>query len=224
MRLHTLLFFAAMLWMGKHARADLLYDYSLGVSLENTVVPGSLVSITAVLLNSGSLPIVFAPSFPGGPPSVQGGSVPFAGIGSSGGEWNVLASGFSFGDFFGQFARVTVAPGNTFQFTVGTFIAPTNTPMGSSARAKLNFGIDFTDTIVGNLESICPGACDYDNGPTLTFTIGSAPSQSDLTFFKGIVVDEANLVPEPPAWILLGTVTAIAAFSVRPRKLISPPS
>jgi hypothetical protein len=194
MRWHHFVVCAAVLALGQQAKADSTYGYSLGVSMQNTIVPGSTVSIEEVLLNTGSLPIVFAPSFPGGPPSVQGGSVPFAAI-SSGGQWSILDNGFSFGNFFGQFAGVTVAPGQQFQFTLGTFLAPTSQPLGTSATPNLNFGIDFTDTIEGNLNE--------NNIPRPSYTLGNAPSSSDLTFFQGVVVNRETVsTPEPPTGIL----------------------
>ena len=77
MRFHLLMILAIAVTFGPRANADSTFGYSLGVSLQNTVVPGSMISINAFLLNTGSTPIVFAPSFPGGPPSAEGGSLPF---------------------------------------------------------------------------------------------------------------------------------------------------
>jgi hypothetical protein len=221
MRIYQLVALAFMLGLVQHAKADLLYGYSLGVSLENTIVPGASVSIDALLLNSGSLPIVFASVFTGGPPSVQGGSVPFEEVNAEG-QWSILDNGFSSGDFLGQFAGVTVAPGHTFPFIVGTFTAPQNQPLGTSATPQINFGIDFTDTIVGNLLGICPGACNYDNAPHPSFTLGDAPFTSDPTFFQGVVVDVTQ-VPEPTAWVLLGTAIVIAGFSRRLHRRVAVP-
>ena len=206
---------ALALALGQQARADSGYGYSLGVSLENTVTSSSLVTIDAVLLNTGSQAIVFAPSFPGGTPSAQGGSVPFAGIGA-GGQWSVLNNGFSFGNFAGQFAGVTVAPGASFQFSFGTFQAPSNQPLGSSAVSQLNFGIDFTDTITGNLLVGCRGTCTYNNAPNVTFTLGNTPSSSSTTFFQGLVVDSTPVpVPEPAAWEFLGVAAITLAGCFR---------
>ncbi len=208
MRLRLLAVLTVALAMGPSARAD-AYGYSLGVSLQNTVVPGSLVSINAVLLNTGSLPIVFAPSFPGGTPSVQGGSVPNAGV-TADGQWSILSNGFSFGNFDGQFAGVTVNPGQAFQFTVGTFQAPTNQPLGTSATPQINLQINFTDTIEGSLLAICPSACTYDNAPNPSYTLGDVASSSGMTFFQAVVVGNTPVpVPEPSSWELLG-VSAVA--------------
>jgi hypothetical protein len=189
------------------AKADGVYGYAFGISLQNTVVPGSDVTIEAVLLNTGSLPIVFAPSFPGGLPSVQGGSLPFASVGSNG-QWSVLSNGGFFGDFSQQFAGVTVAPGQSFQFTFGGFEAPTNQALGTSAMPQPNFGIEFTDTIEGNLLALChPGGCNFDNTPNATYTLGNSSSSSPITFFQGLVVDTGTgrivTAPEPPSGILL---------------------
>jgi hypothetical protein len=209
-----------MLAVAQQAKADLMYGYSIGVSLHNTIIPNTSVSIEAVLLNTGSIPIVFAPGFPGGPPSVQGGSTPFAGLNATG-QWSILESGFSFGDFFGQFAGVTVLPGDTFPFAVGTFLAPSNQPLGTTATPAVNFGISFTDTIWGNLLAICPGACSYNNAPTMTFTLGNVASTSDIVFFQGIVVDvehpviDTGQIPEPSTWLLLTTVIALTLTGVR---------
>jgi hypothetical protein len=196
MRLPLLAVLTVAFALGQQAKADTMYGYSLGVSLQNTVVPGSVVSINAVLLNTGSLPIVFASS------SQEGSSI-FAGVNADG-QWSILDNGFSFGDFAGQFAGVTVAPGQTFEFSMGTFLAPTDQPLGTSAMPGLNFGIDFTDSITGNLLGVCPGACDYNNQAHPTYTLGTVPSSSAVTFFQAVVVDKTAIpVPEPFSWELL---------------------
>ena len=196
--------------LGQLAKAD-SFSYSLGVSLQNTCLPGSAVSINAFLMNTGSAPIVFAPSFPGGTPSAQGGSVPFASINGDG-QWSVLSSGLSLSNFYSQFAGVTIDPGHVFEFSYGTFQAPTNQALGTSATPGLNFGIDFTDLIEGNLLGICPQACGYNNTPRPTFTLGNSSSSTDLTYFQGNVVDRSPVsVPEPPLSELAGmTFTALA--------------
>src|ERR1051326_9484414 len=89
-----------LLSLGQLAKAD-SFGFSLGVSLQNTCMPGSVVSIDAVLMNTGSTPIVFAPK--GG----HSGSVPFASVDGEG-QWSILGSGFSYSDFNSQFAGVTV--------------------------------------------------------------------------------------------------------------------
>src|SRR6266496_333442 len=173
--------------LGQPAKADPVYAYSLGVSLQNVCVPGSVVSVDGVLLNTGSAAIVFGP----------GAGSPFAGV-SGDGQWNVLSNEFSFGDFFGQFQGISIAPGQGFQFSFGTFHAPLTQPMGTSATPGVNLGIDFTSMIEGNLLGICPGACNYDNQPTITFTLGNSASSSDPTFFQAVVVDHTPVsVPEP---------------------------
>jgi hypothetical protein len=215
MRLRLLVALTLALGLGQQVRADSVFGYSLGVSLQNTVVPGSLVTMDAILLNTGTLPIVFAPSFPGGTPSAQGGSVPFGAV-SADGQWSILGNGFAFGNFAGQFAGVIVAPGAEFQFSIGTFQAPANQPLGTSAMPQINFGIDFTDTIEGNLSAVCPGACTYNNPADPSFTLGAAPGSSGITFFQGVVVDNTPVpVPEPAAWELLGITGIAMAGSLR---------
>ncbi|HEY6184915.1 MAG TPA: hypothetical protein VIW67_21915 [Terriglobales bacterium] len=182
-----------LLSLGQLAKAD-SFGFSLGVSLQNTCMPGSVVSIDAVLMNTGSAPIVFAPK------GSHSGSVPFASVDGEG-QWSILGSGFSYSDFNSQFAGVTVDPGHTFQFSYGTFKAPMNQPLGASATPQLNFGIDFTDLIKGNLLGICPEACGFNNTPHPTFTLGNSSSTSDPTFFQGYVVDRNPVsVPEPFPW------------------------
>jgi hypothetical protein len=219
MRFRVLLLLAATLAFGQWAKADASYDYSLGVSLQNTVAPGSLVSINAVLLNTGTATIIFAPAFTSGTPSAQGGSVPSGGAGE-GGQWNILADGFSFN--LGQFAGVTIAPGQGFAFTFGTFQAPTNQPTGSTATLGVNLAIDFTDTITGNLEAVCPGACTFQNSPTLDFTLGNTASSSSMTYFQATVppiVPTVVQVPEPASWELFGfTAIALAGCLLRFRR------
>lgn len=198
-----------------------IYGYSLGVSLENVVVPGSIVSIDAGLANTGDTPIFFPPAITGGPPSVQGGSVPFAGANASG-DWSILAYDFTFGptfgtqDFFNQFEGVVVNPGEFFGFVLGTFRAPSNQPLGSSATPGFNFGIDFTDTIIGNLLGISGPGFNYgafNNAPTVVYTLGVAAVTSELSFFEGLVVNTAtgevvsgpttSTIPEPSTLFLL---------------------
>jgi hypothetical protein len=219
MRFRLLVLLAVALALGQRAKADASYDYSLGVSLQNTVVPGSLVSINAVLQNTGTATIVFAPSFTSGTPSAQGGSLPFGGAGT-GGQWNILGDGFTFN--FGQFAGVTVAPGQAFDFAFGTFQAPTNQAMGTSATLEINLGIDFTDTITGNLDPVCPGACTFENSPTLDFTLGNNASSSKINYFQAAVppiVPVVVQVAEPASWELLGfAAVAMAGCLCRLRR------
>jgi hypothetical protein len=222
MRLRLLGVLIVALSLGQLAKAD-SFSYSLGVSLQNTCLPGSVVSIDAFLMNTGSAPIVFAPSFPGGTPSAQGGSVPFAAVDGEG-QWSILSSGFSYSNFYSQFAGVTVDPGHVFEFSYGTFQAPTNQAMGTSATPELNFGIEFTDMIEGNLLGICPQECGFNNTPHPTFTLGNATSSSDLTFFQGTVVDRSPVsVPEPPQWefltLTLATLAVLLGCRHRNRQL-----
>jgi hypothetical protein len=99
---------------------------------------------------------------------------------------------------------------------MGTFQAPTNQPLGTSATSNINFGIDFTDTITGNLLAVCPGACTFNNAPQLSFTLGNAASSSNITFFQGVVVDKTPTpVPEPTSWELLGIAAIAMAGSLR---------
>jgi hypothetical protein len=176
------------------AHATPVYGYAFGVSLVNIVVPGSVVSIEAGLMNTGDTPIVFPSSITGGPPSVQGGSVPFAGAGW-GGQWNIGANNFSFGptfgvdDFFDQFEGAVVYPGDVFHFVFGTFLAPIDESLCSVATASFNFGIDFTDTVLGNLLYGAHGVYTFDNTPTVAFMLGGIGITSHLTFFEGQVVD-----------------------------------
>jgi len=201
------------------AHAMPVYGYSFGVSLQNTVVPGSIVAISAELKNTRDAPIVFPTRFIGGMPSVQGGSVPSATVSDRPGDWSLLGSGFNFGPTFGvsdlrtQFQGVTINPGETFSFIYATFQAPTTEPLGSSAAGQLNFSIRFTDSITGNLLGISPYS-GFDNAPIVTFRLGSSPSESGKTFFEGIVVDtttgelisgpSVSAVPEPSSLTLLG--------------------
>ena len=158
-----------------------VYGYSFGVSLENTVVPGSIVAIGAELKNTGDAPIVFPTRFIGGMPSVQGGSVPSVTVGDRPGDWSLLGSGFNFGPTFGvsdlrtQFQGVTINPGETFSFTYATFRAPATGPPGSSAAGQLNFSIRFTDSISGNLLGISPFRGSTKCAPSVTFPAGQLP-------------------------------------------------
>jgi hypothetical protein len=213
-----------------NATASPMYGYSFGVSLQNTVVPGSVVSISAGLKNTGDTSIVFPPSFPGGMPSVQGGSTPFAGTNSSG-DWSILSNGFTFGpsfgiqDFFVQFENIIINPGDVFSFVFGTFIAPTDQPLGSSADPGLNFGISFTDTIIGNLLGIS-NHYSFNNSPRPFFTLGNQGFTSDLTFFQGLVVDTTTgqiisgpaPIPEPTASLLFGLGAIVFAGALRRKK------
>jgi hypothetical protein len=107
---------------------------------------------------------------------------------------------------------VTIAPGKAYNFAFGTFQAPTDQPMGTSATLEINLGIDFTDTITGNLDPVCPGACTFQNAPTLDFTLGNKASSSNITYFQAAVppiVPAVVQVPEPASWELFG-FTAIA--------------
>ena len=201
--------------------ASPLYGFSLGVSLENVVVPNSIVSIHAGLANTGNTPIIFPSTITGGRPSVQGGSVPFAGANASG-SWSILANDFTFGptfgvqDFFDQFEGAVVNPGDIFGFVFGTFRAPGNQPLGSSATPSFNFGIDFTDTVIGNLLGISGPGFNYgafENAPTVVFGLGVASATSELSFFEGLVVDTTtgqvvsgptiSPIPEPSTLLLL---------------------
>jgi hypothetical protein len=196
--------------LASHIHAAPIYGYSLGVPLENVVVPGSIVSINAGLANTGDTPILFPQTFIGGPPSVQGGSLPFAGVSSSG-DWSILAYDFTAGptfgveDFFDQFEGVAVNPGQVFDFALGTFRAPSDQPLGSSATAAFNFGISFTDTVIGNLLGIRGSDYDYsefNNRPTVVFTLGVAAAASERSFFEGLVVDTTTgqVISGPPPY------------------------
>jgi hypothetical protein len=220
MRLHWLAVLGCALALAAPAKADSFYGFILGVSEQNTVLPGSMVSINGVLLNTGSTAISFAPSFPGGPPSTEGGSVPFAGI-SSGGQWSILANRFSFGDFLAQFAGVTVNPGESFAFTFGTFQAPSDQPLGSYSTAQLNFGIDFADGVTGNLLTDCHPVCNVANLPNPRFTLGNTASNSDMQYFSAQVDGQRPVnVPEPSSWEMLGlAVGAIGMIIVGRQRL-----
>ncbi|MDO9102556.1 MAG: hypothetical protein Q7J20_05655 [Candidatus Nitrotoga sp.] len=180
-----------------HVHAAPIYGYSLGVSLENVVVPDSIVSINAGLANTGNTPIFFPSTISGGPPSVQGGSVPFAGANASG-DWSILANDFTSGptfgieDFFDQFEGVVVNPGEVFGFVFGSFRAPSDQPLGSSATPSFNFGINFTDNVIGNLLGISGTGFNYgafDNAPTVVYALGVAAVTSELSFYEGLVVN-----------------------------------
>jgi hypothetical protein len=199
-----------------------IYGYSLGVSLENVVVPNSIVSINAGLANTGNTPIFFPSTISSGRPSVQGGSVPFGGGGTSSGDWSILANDFTSGpifgieNFFDQFEGV-VNPGEVFGFVIGTFRAPSDQPLGSSATPRFNFGIDFTDNVAGNLLGISRyGVFNYgafNNAPTAVYTLGVAAVTSELSFFEGLVVNTTtgevisgpatSTIPEPSTLLLL---------------------
>jgi hypothetical protein len=198
-----------------------IYGYSMGVSLQNIVVPDSIVSIDVGLANTGNMPILFPSTITGGRPSVQGGSLPFAGANSTG-DWSILANDFTFGptfgiqDFFDQFEGVVVNPGEVFSFIFGTFQAPSNQPLGSSATPGFNFGIDFTDTVIGNLLGISGPGFNYsafDNAPSVVYRLGGAAAASKPSFFEGLVVDTTTgevisspktfPVPEPSMLSLL---------------------
>jgi hypothetical protein len=214
MRLRLLIVLTAALALGQQAKADSIYSYALGLSLQNTCLPGSEVSINAFLLNTGSAAITFAPNFPGGLPSAQGGSVPFLSFNDGDSQWSILNNGFSSPNFFAQFGGVTVDPGQVFQFTFGTFEAPQNQPLGASAIPQLNFGIDFTDSIEGNLLGICPGDCGFNNTAHPIFTLGNTSSNTDLTYFQGTTIDRSPVsVPEPSTWQLtIVALTTTAGF------------
>jgi hypothetical protein len=215
------------------APAGPLYGYALGVSLDNQVVPGSVVTITAVLRNTGDSAITFAPSFPGGPPSAQGGSLPFGNVGVApfgGTGWPVG------NDFLSQFAGATVAPGGELAFTPGVFRVPADIPLGTTANVGVNLGIDFTDAVEGNLVGMSGPLFDYgsfNNAPVLAFTAAGAPSASPLTFFDGLVVDTSTgqvlsgpagptthppAAPAPPSIVLAGAGAVCGVGYARRRR------
>jgi len=173
--------------------------YSFGISTEVTITSGEVVFIEASLRNLGDESIVFAPSFPGGVPSVQGGSVP--GAGANGGGWNILSNGFTFGptvgleDFYSQFEGISINPNEELDFILGSFIAPTNEALGQSAISQFNFRLSYTDNIQGTLSGISGSGFDYsgfNNTPTVNFTLGTSHSSSTKEYFTGIVVDTSN--------------------------------
>lgn len=172
--------------------------YSFGASLDNTVVPGSIVSIEAAIRNTGTDPIVFPFTFSGGLPSAQGGSLPFGGgLGFQGGDWQPV--NFT-QDFFGPFEGVTIAPGATFEYLYGTFEVPAGLAPGASVLEGIGIGIDFTDTIIGNLFLVA--GIPFDNFPILRFTIGETASKSPLSFFDALVVDRSSgqILSGPPGF------------------------
>lgn len=223
--------------------SQVIYGYSVGVSLINTVVPGSVVAIPGVLKNTGNQPIRFAPSLTYGPPSVQGGSLPTFGMAYFGG-WNILDSNFRFGvssDYFAEFAAVNINPGDSFYFTIGTFTAPTDRPLGSAGFIGYELNLNISDDIRGGLRG--PSGLTYDyswynNIPILGFTMGTSSSRSDYTFYDAIVVDistgaifprlpiTAAPVPESstllPISCVVGFATMLSAWRRRQRNSISP--
>lgn len=210
MKLRVLVLLIIAFAFAQSAKADSGYSYALGVSMQNTVVPGSQVTIDGFLLNTGTNAIHFASNF-GGTPSQAGGSEAGAGV-SADGQWSILSNGFSMGNFNSQFAGVTVNPGQDFQFTLGTFTAPTSQPMGTSATPQINLVIDFTDSITGDLLENCKSTCSFDDAPMPSFTLGNHGSSSGVTFFQGDVVDSSVSMPESSSYSMLLMTMILTAF------------
>jgi hypothetical protein len=164
------------------------YDFSVGMSTEYTVLPGSLVTINMNLVNTGDKSIVFGPDYSNSltSPSDLGGAFMSGGF-SNAGDWTLSSNNFYFGptssnptfpqtvyDFKNQFANLTLDPGETFSFTFGNFVAPSNQPLGSDGMAKgLYFELWFSDTLYGGI-NLCRTGCNsfwagYGD-PSITFT------------------------------------------------------
>lgn len=198
-------FVLAILGSSKYVEGTPMYGYAFGISLDNIVVPGTLASIQAGLENLGDTPIVF-PIQPGFPRAG-------AGWGRGDGPWSPIDT-LKFGPsrshqlFFQQFSGVTINPGDTFTFILGTFYAPTNQPLGTSSKSGVNCLIDFTDTISGNLLGFSSsiGLYDYssfDNSAHPTYTLGATSSNSGFSFFQGLVIDRATgeIISAPPSFV-----------------------
>lgn len=208
------------------AKAEIVYGYSLGVSLTNQVIPGSLVNIGASLRNTGNQPIRFAPSLPGYNPDTAGGAIPFWGASFVEGWDTVTNINYPTYTFFE--GRV-IDPGDTVDFTYGSFTAPSDPTAGNFVVLHLNFGIQFIADIVGNLLGISNDSFDYsrfDNAPFVYYTFGDVASSSVRTFSDGLVVDStgriisgpipgASAVPEPSTYASAGVLALLLTIAAR---------
>jgi hypothetical protein len=192
------------------------YTYQFGIATNYQVLPGADITVPAVLTNTGTLPIVFAPVLdplnnPNWPrPSQLGGDVPGYTFGDVG-DWIVGDTYSSWPNveaFFAQFSGVTLDPGQSLDFNF--LFAVADLPVGSSASAScMNFWIYFTDNLEGNLASC----------PTLQFTIGTAAESSAMLYYDGSSANPvpSSQTPEPSSLILLATGLVAMAHVVRSR-------
>jgi PEP-CTERM motif len=204
------------------ARANATPIFYFGMSLEYTVVPGTDVEVLGALRNAGDAPVVFPVEFSSGSPSEQGGSVPASGItrGNTEEDWEVIDLWSfgrieDFGRFLPQFEGVVVAPGATFTFVLGHFIAPFLGD-GTPSRSTFDFALDLTDDIRAATAIAGDNLPNFDNSPDVTFTLGQSSSVSAMVFNQLCVADQARgtvvsgptgcialQVPEPPGLALL---------------------
>jgi hypothetical protein len=206
-------------------RADAAPILFFGMSLNYTVVPGTDVEVFGALRNAGDVPLRFS----SGSPSEEAGSVPGAGItrGNTDEAWEVIDLWSfgrigDFGLFQPQFEGVVVAPGATFTFVLGHFIAPF-LPEGTPSRSTFDFALDLTDTVRAATAFGGDNVPNFSNSPDVLFTLGAAASVSELVFNQLCVVEQASgtilsgpagcaplQVPEPAALPLV----ALALFAV----------
>jgi hypothetical protein len=209
--------------------ADAAPIFFFGMSLNYTVVPGTDVEVIGALRNAGDVPVIFPAEFSSGSPSEQGGSVPSAGIsrGNTDEQWEVIDLWSfgrigDFGLFLPQFEDLVLAPGATFTFVLGHFTAPFLAE-GTPSRSTFSFALDLTDTVRVSTSFGGGNVPDFDNSPDVLFTLGAAPSVSELVFNQLCVVDQASgtilsgpagcaplQVPEPAALPLV----ALALFAM----------
>lgn len=186
----------------------------IGISPTENITPGSLVSIDAVWKNAGADSLYFPTSWNG---SLLDGRWLMYGIGF-GFIWdsaynnyalkNVLELNFSMSSpdlFFGSLRGKTLLPGETVEFSVGSFVAPIQLNI-----TTLNHLIVGDDCMSAAANQLCDPA-------PFGFTTSYSPSTALPIFYDVAQFVSATPIPEPNTDVLLLSALGFLAIYFRHR-------
>ncbi len=164
-------------------------SWEFGVSLEQTLARDSTNNIITAIKNTGKEPILL--DFMLGPPKLGVTGWGF-GFEEGPGTLNIFTPGII--DFplvsFSSFSGVYLNPNKIFSFVFAQLNVPATNLIGDTSTTSLGIDILLPNNLFGTLVGSQNNF--FDLRPRVTLVVGEVPSVSDLTFFPGLVVDQAD--------------------------------